>query len=276
MLLEKLINKSVYGTIGYISSREDLMGLEQMINLNYNVLKHYKSIVAAVNYSTPEVMEELQELHQSLWEHYFPAKSHVINSPINRGHNHGYTDLDNMVFDYCKDSNIQWLCKSANDTFILESILTREVPEVDFYYLNGIGFGGMKSFDFKMDDIIDQYFYPQTNFYFMDVSKVGYLNDKAYLDLTYEQIQKIPNYNGRIWEYIQDWSCEDFLKTCVNNHYLTRYHLISEETYRDLLRTVTLHQIHDPSHKNIIVGDVCHLHYPKEHVLQLTLKPDSI
>jgi hypothetical protein len=33
---------------------------------------------------------------------------------------------------------------------------------------------------------------------------------KEYIDKTYNEIQLLDNYNGKIWEYIQDWSCEGF------------------------------------------------------------------
>ena len=52
MLLKELINKSVYGTIGYLSSQEDLETLEQYILYNLPVLKEFKQIVVATNYGS--------------------------------------------------------------------------------------------------------------------------------------------------------------------------------------------------------------------------------
>ena len=78
--------------------------------------------------------------------------------------------------------------------------------------------------------IINEDFYPQTNFYFINVSKIDYLNNTEYLNSTYETIQSIPDYNGRIWEYFQGWSCEDFLKD------LEKYPLGKKRTLRDYER----------------------------------------
>jgi hypothetical protein len=50
MNLKQLINKSVYGTIGYISSQDDLNLLEQYILYNLPVLKEFKKIIVATNY----------------------------------------------------------------------------------------------------------------------------------------------------------------------------------------------------------------------------------
>ena len=263
MLLKELINKSWYGTIGYIAKEEDLEVLEQYIIFNLPVLKEFQGIVIATNYGG-----DYSEQNTALWRKYFP-NCVTANSFVNRGHNHGYTDLDNIVFDYCKRNGTQWLCKSANDVIFEESILDKEIGDADFYYMNGIGFGGMVKYDFNFDRIIEEDFYPQTNFYFINVSRTDYLNDKKYLDETYKKIQAIPDYNGRIWEYIPGWSCEGFLKDCIRRNNLTTEHLISEEKYRILLQVVMSTQIHDCSHKQIMIEGVCHFPYPDQNIITI-------
>jgi hypothetical protein len=104
--------------------------------------------------------------------------------------------------------------------------------------MEGIGYGGMVNWDFDFDKIQNGYFYPQTNFYFINVSKTDYLNDKEYIDKTYNETQLLDNYNGKIWEYIQDWSCEYFLIDCVKRNNLSKYHLIPSKTYIKLLELV--------------------------------------
>jgi hypothetical protein len=64
--------------------------------------------------------------------------------------------------------------------FLIDSILEKEVGDADFYYMNGIGYGGMVPYDFDFDQIINEDFYPQTNFYFINVSKTDFLNDKNF------------------------------------------------------------------------------------------------
>ena len=44
MNLKQIINKSVYGTIGYVSSQDDLDLLEHYILNNLKVLKEFKQI----------------------------------------------------------------------------------------------------------------------------------------------------------------------------------------------------------------------------------------
>ena len=62
MNLKQLINKSIYGTIGYISSIDDINLLEQYINYNLPVLKEFKQIVVATNYKNNELESANNEL----------------------------------------------------------------------------------------------------------------------------------------------------------------------------------------------------------------------
>jgi hypothetical protein len=268
MNLKQLINESTYGTIGYISSQDDLNLLEQYILYNHPVLKEYKQVIVATNYSNLELIEN----NSQLWKKYFP-ECILLDSQINRGHNFGTADLDNMLFDYCKENHIKWLCKSANDIILEESIFNILIEQADFYYLEGIGYGdgtcGISKYNFNFDEIIKDYFYPQTNFYFINVNKTDYLNNQEYLNETYQYSQNTPNYNGKIWEYVKGWSCEDFLKQCVERNNLLKYHLISEDNYRILLQVIKNNNIHDCSHKNIMIEGVCHFQYNNQQIIKI-------
>jgi len=264
MLLKNLINKSVYGTIGYITSLDDIDLLEQYILYNLPVLKEYKQIVVATNYKNyPEFVKE----NNQLWKKYF-LDCVIIDLEINRGPNFGYCDLDDAIFDYCKENNIEWLCKSANDVIFEESILDKEVKDFDFYYLNGIGYGGMIQYDFNFDKIINEDFYPQTNFYFINVYKTDFLNDKNHVNEIYNKTQNILNYNGKAWEY-GFRSCEALLKECIERNNLIKYNLVSKEKYCILLEMIKNNSIHDSSHKNIMIEGICHYPYPDQHILYI-------
>jgi hypothetical protein len=267
MNLKQLINKSVYGTIGYISSQDDLDLLEQYILYNLPVLKEFKKIIAVTNYKDPSNTDLILK-NNSLWIKYFSNCSYINNS-INRGHNFGTADLDNILFDFCKIYKHEWLCKSVNDIILQEFILDKEIEEADFYYMNGIGYGGMIPYDFDFDKIVNEEFYPQTNFYFINILKTDYLNDKQYLNETYKYTQNIPNYNGKIWEYVKGWSCEDFLKNCIERNKLTKYHLIPQEKYLILLKLIKDNQIHDCSHKNIMIEGICHFQYSNQQIIEI-------
>jgi hypothetical protein len=263
MFLKQIINESIYGTIGYISSQNDLELLEQYIIYNLPVLKEFKQIVIATNYSSP-----LQSQNTQLWKKYFP-NCILIDSEINRGHNFGTADLDNLIFNWCKENNEEWLCKTSNDVILTKSILDIEINDADLYYLDGISYETLWLNNFNIEKLYDTYFYPQTNFYLINVSKCDYLNDKKYLDETYEQVKTFPNYNGKIWEYIDNWSCENFLKNCVVRNSLVTSNLLDIETFTKLCIAIRMYQIGDPSHKNVMIKGICHFQFPNEKIIEI-------
>ena len=143
MILKEIINKSYYGTCNYISNFNDLKRLEQLVKYNFNVLKEYKGIIVTTNYGDLNLATHNSEM----WLKYFPD-CHIIDLYENRGHNFGTVDLDNAIFDYCKQNNIEWLCKSSGDTLLEIEVLNNKIEKSDFYYLNGIGYGGMDKYNF--------------------------------------------------------------------------------------------------------------------------------
>ncbi len=261
--LKEIINKSIYGTDGYISSLKDLDKLEQYILYNIPILKEFKQIIVATNYSDLSLIEN----NKQLWTKYFP-NCILLDSKINRGHNFGTADLDNMIFDYCKENKIDWLCKSDNDIIIQEPILNKEVEESDLYYLIGISYEDLYLNSFNYEKIKNKFF-PQTWFYFLNIEKCDYLNNKDYINETYNISKTIPNYNGRIWEYIKDWSCENFLKQCAERNQLKTYYMLDNDKHNTLCETVNVYKIGDPSHKNIMIDGVCHFQYPDQNIIEI-------
>lgn len=266
MKLKKLINKSHYASVGYVESLDSLSNLESYISYNYNVLKEFQSIIIATNYKNFDPI--LIKANKKLWEKYF-SNLILIDLEVNRGHSFGIADQENAIIDYCKNNSISWLCKASHDVTLESSILDKEVPESDFYYMNGIGYGGMEKYDFNLDRIENEDFYPQTNFYFINVNKIDYLYDKDYVNKTYDYIQTIENYNNKVWEHIEGWTCEDFLKQCVERNNLLKHHLVSPPFYRKLLETIKNYRLHDCSHKNIMVEGVCHYQFPDQPRFQI-------
>ncbi len=266
MNLKQLINKSVYGTIGYIADETDLIRLEQYIVYNLEVLKEFQQVIVATNYSG-----EFQEQNTQVWKKYLP-ECVILDSPVNRGHNFGTADLDNKVFDYCKENNIEWLCKGANDIILTNKLFEWPINKADFYYLNGFSFETVFTNNFSLKELDKNQFTPQTNFYFINVSKVDYLNNKEYLSETYSITKTIPNYNNKPWEYIKGWSCEEFLAECTKRNNLSKYHLLeSGQLYQQLFNLIKQNQIGDPSHKNIMIQGVCHFQHPEQSIFELNL-----
>lgn len=270
MILKEIINKSYYGTISYIPNEEYFGVLERYILYSLEVLKEYEGIIIATNYEDPKLSIKNEEL----WKKYFP-NCILLDLPENRGHNFGTSDLDTAIFNYCKENNIEWLCKTSSDIILEKKVLDINITKADFYYLEGIGYGGLANNNFDKDKILNSYFFPQTNFYFINTSKVDYLNDQDYIEYTFKEIKKIPKkvyesvFNSKPWGPFPGWACEQFLADCVTRNNLTKYHLLPQNKYLTLLKLVEDHRIDDCSHKNIMLEGICHFHNIEDNVLIL-------
>lgn len=267
MILKDIINKSYYGTVGYIGSEEDIDRLEQYINLNLPILSQFKGIINATTFS----QDNPQELYDKLckvWEKYF-SDSKNINNGVSRGHCFGAADNDNSIIDYCKDNQIDWVCKSAYDVALFKECLNIQIEEADFYYLEGVSRHNIINNNSDFETLYNSHYSPQTNFYFVNTSKVDYLNSKSYIDESHYYSLKIPNYNGKIWEYIEGWSNENLLKYCTVRNGLQKFHLADKTKYKKLYDAIIMYNVWDPSHKNIAINGICHYHYPDEKIINI-------
>ena len=266
MILKEIINKSYYVANGYIDSLDSINVLESYILYNLPFLKEFKGIIIATTYQQQD--PSLINNNKKLWNSYFP-NCILIDIEENRGHGFGIADSENALIDYCKINNIEWICKSSNDVIIQETILEKIVDEADFYYFNGISYKDLYLNNFDFTKIFNEHLFPQTNFYLINISKIDYLYDKHYVDETYQYRLTIKDYNNKIWEYIPGWSCELFLKSCVERNNLTKYYLLDKEKHNNLCNVIKLHKIGDPSHKNIMIEGVCHFQYPEQSVIEI-------
>lgn len=262
--IKQLANKATLGTIGYIENTSDINQLESYILYNLNFLSEFEQIVVATNYSDLS----LKEQNNKLWKRYFP-NSIQITSKTNRGPSFGTADLDTMVFDFCKETKVEWLFKISNDVVINESILSKNVEESDFYYLNGISYEDLMLSNFEYEKLYKDHFFPQTNFYIINFSKIDYINDKEYLNKTYTEVNSLSNYNNKPWEYIKGWSCENFLKESVIRNSLSKKYLLNSNKHKKLCDTIKMYRIGDPSHKNIMIEGICHFQHPEQPVLEI-------
>jgi hypothetical protein len=266
MVLKDLANKGCYTANGFIESLDSFNLLEGYILYNLPVLKQFKHIVIVNTYK--EYSEELVKINTQLWNEYF-SNVDFIDLKENRGHSFGIADSENALIEHCQSLGYEWICKSSNDVLLQEKILNKEIKEADLYYFNGISYEDLYLNNFDYKKIYDNHFYPQTNFYFIRVDKIDYLYDKKYIDETYQYRLNIPNYSNKIWEYIPEWSCENFLKKCVSRNRLSKEYLLDLDTHNKLCETIKMCKIGDPSHKNIMYEGVCHFQYPEQNIIEI-------
>jgi hypothetical protein len=264
MILKELANSSVYGTVGHVSTKEDVDFLEKhYVTYNLPVLKEFGHVLVATNFDNVEVVPYLE----AMWRRYFKDCT-FINSTTNRGHGIGTADLDDAIFNFCKDNQVEWLCKSSNDMIFRKEVLYKEIGGADFYYFNGIGYTGVYNYDFDLYRIMDENFYPQTTFYFINVSKVDYLNDREHVNETYARIQAADSYNGKLGDYGFRTN-ETLLKECIERNKLVRENLLPRDKYFKLLNIIKDFRIADCSHKSIMLENICHMQWLAQPIIEI-------
>lgn len=264
MILKDIISNSYYASVGYIETMDDIIRLDQYITYNLDILKQFKGIIHCNTYKENN---NLHEYVDHVWKTYFP-ECFGINNGISRGHSFGACDNDDAIFNYCKNNQIEWMCKSANDMVFEKEILDINVEFADFYYLNGMGYSELEKYSFDIEKTINSTFYPQTNFYILNVGKCDYLNDRQHVDEIYNKIIKLPDYSGKAWHY-GFRSCETLLAECIERNSLKKFHLMSYNVFKLLTQYVFYSEIRDSSHKNIMIEGICHFHLPNEPIAKI-------
>ena len=256
-----------YCSIGHVNLKEDIDVLEQRLLYNYPVISKFNYITVYQNYN--DSSKHLIDDYNKVWHKIFGKNVIILPSELSRGHTFGTADGDNAVINYAKTLPINFIYKSTNDVLLDSQILDIKLTdEYGFYFLKGIGFTSDIKYRNNNSDI--ETIYPQTNFYII-TKNIDYLNNKNELDAGYEYRMSLSNYNGKIWEYIENFSCEEFLRRCVLRNKLKIKQLISNKCFEALLKLVDDLKIVDCSHKNIYFNEcgICHYHYSDKPCIEL-------
>lgn len=258
-----------YASVGFLGKSSDIELLERILLYNYETISKFNYIVVK-NTCNPE-MDVYYDAYNDIWKKIFGNNVIILPKTKNRGHTFGTLDADNEIVNYSKSLPIKYIFKTASDILISPKILNYPLSDdYQFYFLQGIGYTGLEKFGFDTSTYLNQYLnienlYPQTNFYIID-KNINTLNDVNLINLNYDYCMSIPNYNGKAWEYVKDFSCESLLRDCVQRNSLKYKHLISDETFVKLVEYIKTHKVCDCSHKNIYIEElgICHFAFPND------------
>ncbi len=255
MRFGEVLRTCTYGSTGQVGSAADLQAIEQVIDRNEPVLREFADLVIAANFSGE--IESLRADHARLWRSRFPDVV-LLDSPVNRGHSIGTSDLDNLLFDYCKARGRGLLCKSAHDIVIDEAAFNIPVEPAQFYFINAVSYDALAAHRFDLARFREGFFYPQTTFYVIDTRATDYLVDQGFLDRTWNYVRTLPDYNGRVWEHIPGWTCETLLRNAVVRNRLTTCPLTTDAQWEHILQLVVDARITDCSFKGIAINGILH------------------
>ena len=250
-----VLRACTYGSTGHVGSAFDLHEINEVIDRNEPMLREFTGLVIAANFSGD--VESLKADHASLWRSRFPDVV-LLDSPANRGHSIGTSDLDNLLFDYCKSSGRDLLCKSAHDIIIDEAAFDILIEPAQFYFINAVSYDSLAAHGFDRARFDGEFLYPQTTFYVIDTRATDYLVDPELLDRTWAYVNSVPDYNGRVWEYDSGWTCERLLRDAVTRNELTTCSLTTDAQWQEILQFVIDARVTDCSFKGLAINGILH------------------
>lgn len=278
MKLGDIVSDSAFCSIGCITSIQDIEKLEQYLLYNREVISRFPKIIVSLT-KTENISFNEMVAYVDVFPKMFGNDKCFVDVRSNKGHSFGFTDLDASVMSKAKEMNVKWVVKSTNDVLLEKQIFDVEMDDDDFFYFQGHGYTGMDTY-YKLDvnkavesfkDNVYEYFFPQTNF-FVIKANVDCLIESDRFNTLYTKCINDPDYkkNPTQTEY-KYLLCECVLRDCVWRNKLKCKHLISKETYRQLLHTIVANRISDSSHKNIFFKEcgVCHFHFADQPVLEI-------
>lgn len=266
--LGSLLSRSVYGSVGTLTSDNDLNTFLAYVGVNKDFLKAFPHLVFSLN-GNDEIISRVKTRVSQLLPN---VNIHIVQSE-NLGHTFGTFLSDASIFSYCANIDCDYIWKFSNDVVVQPHIFEKTITNnKDFYYINNIGYGAFQNYNTNglLEAIYNySYFYPQTNFYVIK-KNIHFVPDTPQIYELKKQYNNILTQKPGIqpWHAIQGCDCEHMLKCTVDQNNLEKEYLLSSSSTEKIINYIYDNHLHDGSHKNIIyseLGNLCHLHFPNSY-----------
>ena len=239
----------------FIGEPSDLRKIDYFQSFNAHWNKGFRRSVISINYKSPQLRKELQSSVEELFKNHFPSPYFIHNKKNWPSICRSLCNMEENLLQKCKELGYELVCKTMDHVSILPEISNIVVEEgADFYYTNGLGIGGCETRNFDEEKLLHDFFFPQTNFYFLNVAKVDYLYNMT------EVIER-----GRAWEknpsiqpngyYI---TCEHELANMVSRNNLHSCDLLTPDEWKRIVEKVIFYNLGDPSFKNLSTAGILH------------------
>jgi hypothetical protein len=239
----------------------------QSLNHDFNQLFSKSTTVACVNYLNEGVKNRLSKEVDNLMNHHF-KNAQVIHHRSSGKNIEEHTFQENFLIHFCKKLGYKFICKSMDHVLVQKEAFKLKIdPSIDFHYTCGVGWTKCEQKDNNIQDICDTEFFPQTNFYILNVSKVDYLYDLEKVKTTKKEWEKEPEkFNGPY--YIE---MEAETANMANRNNLSKRDIIPRDKFEQIIKNVIKFKIGDPSYKNLATCGITHFQHPYSPVYDLTM-----
>lgn len=277
MKLGDIVAESSFCSIGCITKEEDIETLRSYLLYNKPVISRFSKVIVAHTKTDNVTNEQLEDYNEAWWD--IIGGNLTVMCRNNYGHTFGFVDLDNTVLQASRQiDSIHWSWKSTNDVLLTENIFEVGLGDADFFYLQGQGVTGVKTYynnnvDLAVDSLGNEdwdRFFPQTNFY-ITTTKTDNLISWDYFKNQYDKYTSDPEYGTKPQLEYKYMLAECVVRDFIKRNNLKTKHLIGKESYRKLINAILMYNIVDGSHKNVLLTEcgVCHYHFKDNDVIEI-------
>ena len=266
MRFKELVNKcDAIVFPAYIADENDLHRINHLQMMNDKFNKLFPNTIICINYRNSYVRNKCKKQAEKLFNFHFNNVSYIHNK-INYENVRSLCEQEETLIQECKSRGYNYICKTMDHVIILEEALDILLDKnKDFYYTCGIGAQRCIEKNNDVNHIYETEFFPQTNFYFLNVSKIDYIYDLKEVEekhLEWEADNSVcPN-----GYFI---CCEDQTAKMALRNNLNKQDIIPEDKFKELIQNVIDKRIADPSYKNLSTCGIIHLQYPEQPVYKL-------
>ena len=269
MTFNNIINRSVFSSVGTLLKNEDIDAFLRYFEYNMEFLSKFPHIIYSFNGE-----KSLVDILESIVKNKLPNSSVKFLFAENLGHTFGSLLSEVVIFEATKElTDVDFVWKFSNDVIITTKFLDIEVPVVDFYYINNIGYNVFSTCT-TIEELVNkihsrEYFYPQTNYYIIK-NKINFIPDKNGIYTMFKQYDLRQNKELKPWDVITKCECEHFLKLTVERNNLSSHMLLNDVELNSIINIIIRYKMWDGSHKNVAydrLGGLCHFQWPNTDVM---------
>jgi hypothetical protein len=278
MKLSEILNESCFGTIATIDAEESINKLQFFLECNKAFINNFKHVLVSLNF-IENTSSEVIDQYKKIWSENVPNAVFLIHNE-NKGHMFGTIDLEESIFTFITDNykDVRYIWKSMDDFLLSENLFDVEVPNVGFYYLPGFSYesiykaGGKDALFENYENYENGFWTPQTTFFILNISTSDNLYGSDILDkykIYLDHKKNIPEIKPWDIKFDIKFDCETHLGRTTKD--ISKYCLLGENKFKELLDFVDFNRIGDPSHKNIYFIDlkISHYHFYNDLVFNI-------
>ena len=274
MIFRNIVENSTLIITGTIIPEKMEMILGILEN-NIKIYSKFANIVVMLNTLNDGGEKWLAAYRDTIDELIYSTRSKAVvyhlRDYINRGWQFGTIDMERTAYDFVGETlSVGAVLKADFDIYMEDMIFNIDVSDAEVMILPSIGYATVEQHKSNFDTLMELYdtIPPQSTAYLILHPMDHLYTSPDWLNMKYKEWTQHPKGNG---PHHIGVACEPLLRESFERNSFRIKPMISKQSFRNLLETIDLHKIIDPSHKNIFFEEVgiCHLYDDTKEIIKI-------